>query len=50
MGVDRLILHTALDNLPGRALFKRHGFAACGVKKAFYPEGQDALMMEKVNQ
>jgi len=45
--VERLVLHTAVDNLPGQALFRKHGFVANGVEKEFYPEGQDALMMQK---
>ena len=45
--VQRLILHTALDNLPGQALFRKHGFVAAGIEKRFYPEGQDALTMQK---
>jgi len=45
--VDKLILHTAVDNLPGQALFRKHGFVPCGIEKEFYPEGQDALMMER---
>ena len=45
--VERLILHTAVDNLPGQALFRKHGFVAFGIKTSFYPEGQNALMMKK---
>jgi len=45
--VEKLVLHTALDNLPGQALFRKHGFVACGIEKGFYPEGQDALLMER---
>ncbi|MBW1781563.1 MAG: GNAT family N-acetyltransferase [Deltaproteobacteria bacterium] len=45
--VERLILHTAVDNLPSQALFRKHGLTPCGVKTAFYPEGQSALMMQK---
>jgi ribosomal protein S18 acetylase RimI-like enzyme len=45
--VERLVLHTAVDNLPGQALFRKHGFVASAIEKAFYPEGQDALMMQK---
>jgi ribosomal protein S18 acetylase RimI-like enzyme len=45
--VERLILHTDVDNLPGQALFRKHGFTAYGIEQGFYPEGQDALIMEK---
>ena len=45
--VERLILHTAVDNLPSQAFFRKHGFTPAGVKKEFYPEGQSAVMMRK---
>jgi ribosomal protein S18 acetylase RimI-like enzyme len=45
--VDRLVLHTAVDNLPGQALFRKHGFAPYGIETRFYPEGQDALVMRR---
>jgi ribosomal-protein-alanine N-acetyltransferase len=46
-GVEMLILHTAVENLPGQKLFKKYGFVPLDIKKNFYPEGQDALMMYK---
>lgn len=45
--VETLVLHTAVENLPGRKLFEKYGFTPFEVKKNFYPEGQDALMMYK---
>lgn len=45
--VDKLVLHTAVDNLAGQAVFRKHGFVRCGIEKEFYPEGQDALMMQR---
>ena len=45
--VNTLILHTAVDNLPAQALFKKHGFVPAGIKKEFYPERQSALLMQK---
>jgi ribosomal-protein-alanine N-acetyltransferase len=44
---EKVILHTAVKNLPGRRLFNKHGFRPLKVKKNFYPEGQDALLMYK---
>ena len=44
---EKLLLHTALDNLPARNLFKKHGFVPDEIKRDFYPRGQDALMMFK---
>ena len=45
--VETLILHTAVDNLPSQAFFRKHGFSPSGVEKEFYPEGQSALTMRK---
>jgi ribosomal-protein-alanine N-acetyltransferase len=45
--VEILVLHTATENIPGRKLFEKHGFTSFEVKKNFYPNGQDALMMYK---
>jgi ribosomal-protein-alanine N-acetyltransferase len=42
---ETLVLHTAVDNMPGRKLFKKHGFTESEEKNGFYPEGQDAMMM-----
>jgi len=42
---EKLVLHTAVDNIPGRKLFKKHGFISSHKKNHFYPEGQDAMMM-----
>jgi len=47
IGVETLILHTAAENLAGLGLFKKCGFMKFKIKKKFYPEGQDALMMYK---
>lgn len=46
-GVEMLTLHTAADNLPAQCLFKKFGFSPMEVKRAFYPRGQDALLMSK---
>lgn len=43
-----LFLHTAVDNAPAQALFKKSGFTVLSLKKHFYPSGQDAVMMMKV--
>ena len=45
--VGTLALHTAIDNLPAQMLFKKHGFSELGMKKGFYPKGQDAIIMYK---
>jgi ribosomal protein S18 acetylase RimI-like enzyme len=45
--VDKVLLHTAVENLPARSLFEKHGFVPAEIKRGFYPRGQDALMMIK---
>ena len=44
----RIFLHTAKINLPARNLFAGNRFVSWGLKKQFYPAGQDALVMSKV--
>jgi ribosomal protein S18 acetylase RimI-like enzyme len=46
-GGEILVLHTALENAPAQGLFKKQGFTPSDMKKGFYPEGQDALLMYK---
>jgi ribosomal-protein-alanine N-acetyltransferase len=46
-GAGVIRLHTAMDNLPARALFEREGFQILGLERRFYPHGQDALLMIK---
>ena len=46
-GEKRLFLHTAVENMRAQELFAAHGFRPCGIKREFYPAGQDALMMFK---
>lgn len=45
--VETLVLHTAVDNLPARILFRKHGFSEFGMKNNYYPKGQDAITMYK---
>ncbi len=45
---ERIVLHTAEENLPARSLFTRNGFVPWGLKKHFYPAGQDAMVMSKI--
>jgi GNAT superfamily N-acetyltransferase len=42
-----LFLHTAVDNMPARRLYERNGYRNLEIKRCFYPEGQDAIMMYK---
>ena len=47
LGIEKMVLHTGVENMPGQKLFMKHGFAPTQIKTNFYPEGQDALMMAK---
>jgi ribosomal protein S18 acetylase RimI-like enzyme len=47
LGIKWLLLHTAADNLPARRLYEKTGYKPLEIKKSFYPEGQDAIMMYK---
>jgi ribosomal protein S18 acetylase RimI-like enzyme len=47
LGIEKMVLHTGVENIPGQKLFMKHGFVPTQIKKNFYPEGQDALMMSK---
>ena len=42
---EMVTLHTAVENRPAQRLFTKCGFVPSGIKKHFYPKGQDALMM-----
>ena len=43
--IEMVVLHTALENGPAQRLFTKHMFTPAGLKKGFYPKGQDALLM-----
>jgi ribosomal-protein-alanine N-acetyltransferase len=43
-GAGTMFLEVVADNEPAKALYNRHGFAAVGVRYAYY-RGRDALIM-----
>jgi ribosomal protein S18 acetylase RimI-like enzyme len=45
--VKRLFLHTARENLSAQKLFTGNGYHPWGLKRNFYPAGQDAVLMSK---
>lgn len=47
LGVSRILLHTAIENLPARRLFTKFGYRPWEIKRSFYPKGQDAIVMSK---
>jgi ribosomal protein S18 acetylase RimI-like enzyme len=48
LGVNRLFLHTAKDNLSAQELFSSCLFTPSELKRNFYPAGQDGLLMFKI--
>jgi len=47
LGMKRMVLHTAVENLAAMGLFRKMGYREVKIKKGFYPAGQDAVMMIK---
>lgn len=45
LGIETVVLYTALENVAAQRLFKKHGFTPSRIKGRFYPRGQDALLM-----
>lgn len=44
-GLTSIWLEVRVSNSPAIALYKRFGFVASGSRSAYYPDGEDALMM-----
>ncbi|MBU6418148.1 MAG: GNAT family N-acetyltransferase [Proteobacteria bacterium] len=44
-GVQVVHLEVATDNAAARALYEAHGFVKSGLRKAYYENGGDALML-----
>jgi [ribosomal protein S18]-alanine N-acetyltransferase len=40
-------LETAVDNLSALSFYKRHGYSVIGTKPRYYPNGVDALVLQK---
>ncbi|MBW1862414.1 MAG: GNAT family N-acetyltransferase [Deltaproteobacteria bacterium] len=47
LNIQRIFLHTAVENLPAQRLFVECGYQKDGIKSGFYPAGQDAVVMSK---
>ena len=47
MNIKELFLHTAEENLVAQKLFSKNGYHTWGIRRSFYPAGQDAVLMSK---
>lgn len=46
-GVERIFLEVRRSNDPARALYAKHGFEVCGLRKNYYDDPkEDAVLME----
>lgn len=46
LGADRMLLEVAADNAAALGLYESFGFDTISTRKAYYPNGGDALIME----
>lgn len=46
-GITEIVLEVRVNNFKAINLYKKHGFKEITIKKRFYPDGEDALMMLK---
>ncbi len=47
IGIKRIFLHTATDNIRAQRLFNQAGYRFWEIRRSFYPRGQDAYVMAK---
>lgn len=45
-GISRAILEVRVGNLGAISLYREFGFIDCGTRRCYYPDGEDALLME----
>lgn len=48
-GLDRVYLEVRIGNQPAIGLYRSFGFVDDGVRKSYYSDGEDALLMVKRN-
>jgi len=46
-GVKKLLLEVSEKNIPARGLYEKFGFRQVGIRKNYYPDGSDAILMER---
>lgn len=49
-GLDKILLEVKANNASAIALYEKCGFSRLGVRKKYYADGADALIMVKVGQ
>ena len=47
MGATECLLEVRVSNVAARGLYEKHGFVEIGVRKKYYSNGEDALVMRK---
>ena len=47
LGTGRVTLEVSAHNASAISLYQKHGFTSCGVRKQFYADGADALVLGK---
>ena len=45
-GISRALLEVRVGNLGAINLYREFGFTDCGRRRCYYPDGEDALLME----
>jgi [ribosomal protein S18]-alanine N-acetyltransferase len=46
-GAEAMFLEVATDNAPAAALYRGAGFTQAGLRRGYYPDGSDALVMRR---
>jgi ribosomal-protein-alanine N-acetyltransferase len=46
LGVKRILLEVSEKNEPAKRVYEKVGFKPTGVRKNYYPDGSDAILME----
>lgn len=47
LGCCRMYLEVRRSNVAAQRFYQRHGFFQTGTRKGYYPDGEDALIMER---
>lgn len=48
LNATRMLLEVRVGNEGAIALYRAFGFTDCGLRRTYYPDGEDALLMEKL--